>query len=121
MENHNDLTPLCDACVVHKVLKDKVYKNMKNNTQEHNDILNSIDVIIGNIRWMNIIGKWVLATMLGYFVGIAVFIMTCDYATPKDIEKIETRMKEGEILHYQNEKVIENIVTRLEILIERGK
>ncbi len=113
--------PPCLSCMAHDELEKRMGKSDKLNSTQHNDILNNVDTIIGNIKWMNLIGKWILATMLGYFVAIAVFIMNCDYATPEDIDKIETRMREGEILHYQNEKVIENIVTRLEILIEKGK
>ncbi len=117
-ESINPTEPPCISCMAHDELEKRMGVSDKLNSTQHNEILNSVDIIIGNIKWMNIIGKWVLATMLGYFVGIAIFIFNNDYATHNDIDKIEKTIKDGEILHYQNEKTISSIETKLDILTD---
>jgi len=111
-----ETTDPCSQCKAHDQLKEDFENTNRLNSNQHNDILSSIDLMAGNINWMNIIGKWVLAAMLSYFIGIAAFLFTCEYATPDDITKIEKTIKEGEILHYKNELVIGSIETKLDIL-----
>ena len=110
-------TPPCESCGSHDVLEEVMEKTIIENTKQHNDILNSLDKAVMNIRWMNLIGKWVLATMLGYFVGIAYYIFS-DKVTHEDIASIKKDVSEGEKLHYKNENHISEINAKLGIIKE---
>ena len=132
MKENKDFThPSCQACHAHDGLEEKVTQaikdgdkaiersdnNMKKNSEEHTDILTSIDVIITNINWMNVIGKWVLAVMLMYFVSIGIYIFSNDFAKKRDVDMLNDLIQEGEVLHYRNESVISSMETKLDMIL----
>ncbi len=118
---HNNTEPPCKACHAHDTLEEKVDKNMNNNTKEHADILDILDRLAGDVHWMKIIGKWLLGTILTYFIALGIFIFTNDHATHSDLEKIEEQIEEGEDLHWGNERSIKRIEGQLDYLVDHMK
>ena len=111
--------PPCNSCHAHDDLEDKFIDMKDNNRNEHSEILTQLDKTISNIQWMNVIGKWILATMLGYFVAIGYYIFTRDHVSSKDIQGLTSEVKNGEKLHYENENQISVINGKLDILINK--
>ena len=109
-------TPPCESCNAHNRLEAKMNGMQEQNNKEHGEILKSLDMAIGNIRWMNIIGKWLLATMLGYFVAIGYYITT--NATKGDIDKLHEEVTNGERLHYKNENHISEMNAKLNMITD---
>ena len=81
-------------------------------------ILDKVDILIGDVKWMNIIGKWVLLAMLTYFVSIALYICTHHPVTQVEVHNLEEAMNAGEILHYENEKNIARNNAKLDFIVE---
>ena len=131
MPSEDYTSPSCYSCASHGDLESKVEGaiekgdeaierfNMSHekNTKEHNVILSRIDKLVGDVNWIKVIGKWILVVMFGYFVAIGIHIFTGNWASKKDLNTIKKDIKNGEILHYQNEKGIESINSKMEILI----
>jgi len=110
----NVTEPPCESCLAHDGLENKMNSMQKQNNNEHNEILQKLDRAVGNIRWMNIIGKWLLATMLGYFIAVGYYIATG--ATKKDIVELQVHVENGEKLHYKNENQISSMNAKLELI-----
>lgn len=91
------------------------------NAKEHNDILASMEKVITNMNWIKTIGNFILVTMLGYFVGIGYYIITAKYATKEEMTQVMQKIQAGEDLHFENERIINRIDGKLEILIEHTK
>ena len=111
----NVTEPPCESCLAHDGLENKMNSMQKQNNTEHVEILQKLDRAVGNIRWMNIIGKWLLATMLSYFIAVGYYIATG--ATKKDIVDLQVHVENGEKLHYKNENHITKIDTKLDMIV----
>ena len=110
--------PPCSACNAHDKLEYDMENMNKKNTQQHNDILNALDVMASNIKWMNLIGKFILATFITYMLAIGYRIYFFDFVTHKEISKIEKDVDDGEKLHYKNENTINNIEGKIDIMLD---
>ena len=110
-------TPPCLACNAHDQLEDRMKKSDKLNTEQHREILKGLDRATGNIHWQNVIGKWVLATVIGYLVGM-IYYVVAHHIDSEDIAKITKSITQGEKLHYENENQISNINGKLDIVIK---
>jgi len=58
---------------------------------------------------MNVIGKWVLGTMVGYFAWFGYYILTFDHVTQREAEVLSSRVRENERIHRKNEENIAEI------------
>ncbi len=95
--------------------------NIKGNNKEHSEILANIEIIMTNINWMNVIGKWILLSLFGYFIVIGYFIFSNDWVEQKEFNAVENLIRKGETLHYQNERSIEGIETKIDILLKDNR
>jgi len=114
-------TPPCLACSSHDELERTIKRSEKTKATQHNEILIKLDRTIGDMRWMKIIGNWVLVTMLGYFIAIGIFLFTNDYATNDDVTEIKKNLDKGEILHYQNENDIAGMKSKIDFIVKHVK
>ena len=118
--NKNDIThPPCISCNAHDDLEAKFYKMKAANKDEHTAILTSVDRVVSNIKWMNLIGKWILSVLLGYFVAIGYHILSSDAISSDEATIIRKNIRAGEVLHYQNEKNIGRINGQLSTILIR--
>jgi len=113
--------PPCSSCGAHDELEESMKRSEKQNATQHNEILMKLDKAIINITWIRIIGKWALATMIGYYAAVGYHIFSRDYASKEDVYEIKEIIDEGEVLHYQNEKEIAGMNAKLEILVEHAR
>ncbi len=110
--------PPCQACRAHEGLEELVTEATNKKLKEHHDRLTSLDKAVANIRWMNLIGKFMLTTMLGYFIAIGYYVFTIDNVKSNVIDAVNSNIKKGEKLHYKNERDIAKIDGKLEIIIQ---
>ena len=110
-------TPPCENCNGHAALEKEVAVATVKNTKEHGDILTKLDKMAGDVKWMTIIGKWVLGTFVGYMIFIGYSIFTWDYATKKELKTVEDAVKEGDDNHNHNERAIAEILGKVDVLV----
>ncbi len=110
--------PPCVECTAHKVLEDKLKHCKDLNKSEHTSIFEKINEVHTDIMWMNTIGKWVLGTMLGYYIIIGVYILTQDNVTHSEIRELKLEVKDGEKQHYGNENDIASMKATLKSMEE---
>ena len=112
-------TPPCQSCDAHNHLENKMEDMIKNNKTEHDHILRALDGAVTNIQWMSSIGKWILVTILGYFIVLGIYIINGTATENKRIDEIHEKVAEGEILHYRNENTIATIKAAVEYIKEK--
>ena len=110
--------PPCESCNGHDEIEKDLNLMKQSNKEEHEGILDKVDILIGDVKWMNIIGKWVLLAMLTYFVSIALYIFTQHPVTQVEVHNLEHAMHEGEKLHYDNERNIARNNAKLDLIIK---
>lgn len=109
-------SPNCKSCDEHDSLNEKVDSMEEKNTKEHSEILKGLENAAINIKWMNIIGRWILVSMLGYFIALGYFIFMNEWVEKEDIRTMDRIIQQGEVLHYFNERNIADLKTDIEIL-----
>ena len=85
--------PPCTACDAHEKLEDDMKEYKDRNTFEHSAIMSSLENLGSDVRWMSLIGKWILGSLLGYFIALGYYILSNDYATHEDVDKAVTEIK----------------------------
>ena len=110
--------PPCLACVGHEELEKDFTKMKDSNRKEHTSIIEKVDRLIGDVKWIKVIGSWILIAMLSYFVAIAVYLFNIHPVTQIEVHNLEKAVKEGETKHFENELIIEHINTKLDVLIK---
>ena len=115
----NDNTePPCKACDAHDELENELFNIKEDNSKEHGDILTNIEVMAANINWMNVIGKWILVTLLAYFVALGYFVFSNDWVQQDQLNVVIKSIKEGEVLHYANEKTITKMDAKVSVILQ---
>ena len=110
----NNTFPPCKQCDAHEGLEQEVHNLKQKNTDEHQEILKALDAATMNIKWMTVIGRWILASLLGYFVGLAYYILSFDFPDNEVIAQMQHNIDKGDRLHYSNEIDIAIIKSKLE-------
>ena len=59
--------------------------------------------------------------MLGYFIAIALYVFTQHPVTQIEVHTLEAAVKEGESMHYENEKNIARNNAKLDFLVDHAK
>ncbi len=116
--------PPCESCLAHGDLEKDMSKLKQKNSDEHNAIIRKLEESVANIRWMNIIGRWILASLFGYFVILGYYILSHDYLDYKDKIELSKQIKAGEEQHYENEKniaIIKQMVKEIHSETRRDK
>ena len=111
-------TPPCEVCGGHDKLEREMNIATKMNAKKHENIMHSLDKLAGDVQWMKILSRWLLTTMIGYFIALGVYIFSWDFATQDDLSDIRKDVKEGEALHYRNERMIHDILGKVNILVK---
>ena len=106
----------CRGCGRHQVIEDNMNLLGEQNEQEHSEIMQKLDMAVANIHWMSIIGKWILGTMVGYFIALAIFIFNGTATENHRIDAVTERVSYGESQHKMNEGNIKEIKGSLEII-----
>lgn len=119
MKQSEFTSPPCHSCNQHDELEDTFINMKKDNYKQHSEILVNLDEAVANIKWMNVIGKWVLTTMLGYFVAIGYYILTSNFPTRAEVKLVKSRIDAGEKQHYTNENNIVSINAKLDFVIDK--
>lgn len=114
--NERTTFPPCDACNAHSQLQKHIDEMDKLNIKQHSQLIEILDKAISDIKWMGIIGKWILASLLGYFVAIGYFIFTQDVVTSSDLKSLTKEVRKGETLHYKNVNNIRGMNAEIKIL-----
>lgn len=81
------------------------------NTKEHGRIIKELESAVANIKWMNLIGKWVLTVMLGYYIIVGYYIFSQDTVTHKEL-------KEVVVIGHKNTEIINSLEGKFSILID---
>ena len=110
-------SPPCEACGSHEALQANMDDLTRDNTSQHRNIGKRLDEAMGDIHWIKGISKAILVTMLMYLLSVGYYIFTIDTVKHNEVSKIKQDIKEGETLHYKNERSLHNIEGQLKILI----
>ena len=111
--------PPCERCEAHEGLSDELKKVIENNRKEHGRIEETLNGLSTDIKWVVLIGKWMLGVLVGYMLMIAVKIYTADTVKHKEIHQIESRIKNIETNRAQDERKIDTIIGQLQIIVRR--
>ncbi len=118
--------PPCESCNAHGGLENIVKTMDKKHDEQHDDIVKAMSSMMKtmektatDMKWMNLIGKFILTTMLGYFVATGYWIFTNGYASKEDLEKLEKTVKRGEELHYMNEHNIAEMSGKIDFIFNK--
>ena len=116
--NKKFTTPPCEGCGAHKKIEDSMNELAEKNELEHSEIMQKLDMAVANIHWMSVIGKWILGSMLGYFIALGIFIFDGTATENNRIDSVVERVSYGESQHKMNEGNIKEIKGSLEIIKE---
>jgi len=114
MKDNVKIAPSCLACKAHEDLEGKMSEMVDKNTHEHGALNTNMDKLAGDVHWMNLIGKWVLGTMLGYYIMIGYYILNQDSVAHYELKEITKSVRNVEIQNLHNKNNIENIRMNLE-------
>ena len=104
----------CEKCRAHEKMENRVNLLRDKNLTEHKHILSYLDTMSADIKWMNIIGKWVLATMFGYYIVIGLYVLNNDFIDKRDLSKIEKNIGDTKKMYYEENKDIAIIKSSLD-------
>ena len=111
--------PPCEACNAHDSLEEKVDRSIKKNDEDHFSIMNRLDSSLMDLKWMKIISKTILGTILGYFITLGYFIFSNDWATSADLKELKQCIEKGDELHYRNEGRLYKLEEKVKIIKEQ--
>ena len=113
----NVTRPPCEACFAHDKLEQDMLNLSEKNTHEHHEIFAKLDDAIADVSWIKAISKAILVTMIVYLFTIGYYIFTIDNVGHEELKTIKDNIKEGETLHYRNERTIQNIEGKIDALL----
>ena len=98
-----------------------VKNNIKKNEEDHAKIMDHLDSAIMDLKWMKIISRAILGSILGYFLTLGYFIFENDWANKDDIKELQECIDKGTDLHYNNERRLYKLEENILLMQERIK
>lgn len=113
LDIEKDVTyPPCAECHAHSELVEKMNKFSEESDDRHKELTHSVTQLSDDVRWVVLIGKWMLGALVGYMILVGVKLYTTDFVGHKELEEVERAAK-------TNEKNIDTILGKLEIIVNR--
>ena len=117
LDNTRFTSPPCRSCMAHNTLETETRKLSKENTAQHRDLWERLDKVVIDISWIKSISKAILLTMFTYLLSIGYYIFTLDNVSQHEFDKINAEVHEVKKLRDKDEKTLNKMNGKLEILI----